>query len=242
MKFLFYTICLVLLSILGLAENSISTAWERAEFFLTGKRFSVEDRLSAYGPKYRPLLKQECEQAGVSYPPKKILLLGLKKEKKLQVYAENSQGEMKLLHSYPVLAASGGMGPKTREGDNQVPEGFYKIELLNPNSQFHLSLRVSYPNAFDRERAKEEKRARLGGDIMIHGSFVSIGCIAIGDPGIEKLFVLAADTGLSKIDVLISPVDFREREVQAEDLKMLPRWVPGLYAKIRETIVKLPKA
>ena len=75
------------------------------------------------------------------------------------------------------------------EGDKQVPEGFYRIELLNPNSRYHLSLRVNYPNADDIERAREDRRdlLNLGGDIMIHGGAESIGCIAIGNPAIEHL-------------------------------------------------------
>lgn len=74
------------------------------------------------------------------------------------------------IKSYPILAASGSIGPKLRESDMQVPEGVYQIESLNPNSQFHLSLRVNYPNEFDREQARIDGRAQLGGDIMIHGS------------------------------------------------------------------------
>ena len=87
----------------------------------------------------------------------------------------------------PILAASGVSGPK-REGDKQVPEGFYRIELLNPNSRYHLSLRVNYPNADDLERARQDGRAlsTLGGDIMIHGGSASIGCLALGDPAVGE--------------------------------------------------------
>ncbi len=64
------------------------------------------------------------------------------------------------------------------------------IEYLNPNSKFHLSMKVSYPNSFDREMAKLDNRDNLGGDIMIHGSNRSVGCIPIGDGGIEELYFL----------------------------------------------------
>ena len=69
---------------------------------------------------------------------------------------------------YPILAASGVLGPKLREGDKQVPEGIYGAEALNPNSKFHLSIRLNYPNTFDRRMAQSDGRTQLGGDIMIH--------------------------------------------------------------------------
>jgi murein L,D-transpeptidase YafK len=112
-------------------------------------------------------------------------LIGLKAEKRLELWAPDAAGRPRLIKTYPILAASGGAGPKLREGDRQVPEGLYAIESLNPNSRFHLSLRIDYPNAADRRRAQAEARTGLGGDIMIHGSNVSIGCLAMGDPAAE---------------------------------------------------------
>src|SRR5690606_4961 len=101
-------------------------------------------------------------------------------------------GVLRFVRALPVLAASGRVGPKLQYGDYQVPEGFYRIEALNPNSRFHLALRVNYPNAFDRAEAAREGRTHLGGDIMIHGSNASVGCLAMGDVVSEDLFVLAA--------------------------------------------------
>lgn len=83
------------------------------------------------------------------------------------------------------------------------PEGVYVIEWLNPNSRYHLSMRVSYPNAWDRQEATRENRTQLGGDIMIHGSNASIGCLAMGDEAAEDLFILAARTGISHVDVIL---------------------------------------
>ena len=89
----------------------------------------------------------------------------------------------------------GASGPKIQRGDKQVPEGVYGISYLNPNSAYHLSLGVNYPNAFDREMAAKDGRKNLGGDIMIHGKNVSSGCLAVGDEPAEELFVLAAEVG-----------------------------------------------
>jgi hypothetical protein len=109
---------------------------------------------------------------------------------------------------------------------------------LNPVSQFHLSLRVSYPSEFDRRQARKEGRTNLGGDIMIHGNAVSIGCLAMGDEAAEDLFVLAARAGLSSIRVILSPLDLRSSKM-ADDPER-PGWVTALYVEIREALEKLP--
>jgi murein L,D-transpeptidase YafK len=138
-----------------------------------------------------------------------------------------------------MLAASGKPGPKLAEGDLQVPEGLYRIESLNPNSSYHLSLRLDYPNEFDRDRAHEDGRIRLGGDIMIHGSNVSIGCIAIGDAAIEEVFVLAAGIGHENVEVILSPSELRTGSPSAHAAPVRP-WVPGLYESIRSALSQLP--
>ena len=74
-----------------------------------------------------------------------------------------------------------------------------------------------------------------GSDIMIHGSTASIGCLAMGDPAAEELFVLAARTGIENIEVILSPVDFRMRELPPE-MPSVPAWMPPLYAEIRKKL------
>ena len=145
----------------------------------------------------------------LSYPPQDVAFLAFKNTKLLQVYVTNAQKKWVKIKEYPILAASGILGPKLREGDMQVPEGIYKVTYLNPNSRFHLSLRLNYPNEFDKRQAAKTGRGNLGSDIMIHGNAVSAGCLAMGDPAIEELFVLVADVGMSQVEVVISPVDFR---------------------------------
>ena len=203
------------------------------------ERKSVAERLQQYGPASRARLKPLFEARNISYPPARLALVGLKSEKRLEVYASAENKPFAFITAFPVLAASGKPGPKLREGDKQVPEGLYPIELLNPNSKFHLALRVGYPNQFDREQARKEGRDNLGGDIMIHGSEVSIGCLAIGDAAIEDLFVLAADTGIERITVLLSPDEFRNPSALAET-NALPAWTPELYAAIKSKLQELP--
>jgi hypothetical protein len=120
-----------------------------------------------------------------------------------------------------------------------VPEGVYPIESLNPNSRFHVALHVGYPNDFDRAEAAKERRTRLGGDIMIHGSSLSVGCLAMGDEAAEDLFVLTADTGLTNVTLIIAPVDFRRGESVPTNIK-LPDWTGALYSQIKTQLVTLP--
>lgn len=167
----------------------------------------------------------------VTYP-KNLTLIGLKHEKVLEVWTKKN-GENIHLVTYPFTAFSGILGPKFKEGDLQIPEGIYGISYLNPNSKYHLSMRVNYPNAFDKQKAKEAKRTNLGGDIMIHGSNVTVGCIPIGDDKIEELYFLAEKVGIRNIKVILAPVDFRRMEVKISKKNKHP-WLKDLYAQIKK--------
>jgi hypothetical protein len=201
---------------------------------------TVAERLQQYGPAARARLAPPFRNAGIAYPPTQLAFVGLKQENILELYARAGTNGFQWIRSYPILAASGGPGPKLRQGDRQVPEGLYEIESLNPNSRFHLSLRVNYPNAFDREHARREGRDNPGGDIMIHGNAVSIGCLAMGDEAAEDLFVLAADTGLKNISVVLAPVDFRDAKAVIDTAKQ-PAWTKELYETIRARLKDFPK-
>lgn len=200
---------------------------------------TVAERVKQYGAAARARLSPHFAKQKISYPPRELLFVGLKEEKILEVYAKSGTNHFKLIRSYPIKAVSGVAGPKLREGDRQVPEGIYRIELLNPNSSYHLSLRIGYPNEFDRAQAAREGRTNLGGDIMIHGRAVSIGCLAMGDEAVEDLFVLAADTGIKNITVILAPVDFRAGKAVPEAAK-LPEWTGPLYQEIKTRLAALP--
>lgn len=203
---------------------------------LRGKK-TVADRIDQFGAVVQERLAPEFERIGVSYPPERITLVGIKQENLLEVWVSDPP---KLLKSYPILGASGGLGPKLQEGDMQVPEGLYRIESLNPNSMYHLALRVNYPNEFDKAKGKLDGREKLGSDIMIHGKNCSIGCLAMGDEAAEDLFVLAAETGIDNISVILTPVDFRTSEFPTR-MPEVPSWTPELYASIKQELLKLEK-
>ena len=195
---------------------------------LVGQR-THEEVIQELAPKHRSRLQASFEDAGISYPPERLTLVGLKEERALEVWAHRGD-QWELVRTYPVLAASGGPGPKLREGDYQVPEGVYRLTEFNPRSSYHLSVRVDYPNADDLSIAEREGRTNLGGDIFIHGKAVSIGCLAIGDDAIEELYLLLADTGLSRTKLLLTPSAEPSVESNA------PAWVSERYEYLRREL------
>jgi len=197
---------------------------------MTGQ-YTTRDRVEAFGDAARARMRLPFAAADVEYPPGAVALVALKASRTLTVYAGPSTNTLKPVTTYLVLGQSGELGPKLREGDRQVPEGVYRIEGLNPNSGFYVSLRLNYPNDFDLRRAAADGRTEPGSDVYIHGGTASIGCLAMGDPVIEELFTLAVDVGLNDVQVIIAPDDLREREVAVEGA---PPWSRELYAQIRE--------
>ncbi|MBN2432672.1 MAG: hypothetical protein JXQ27_14445, partial [Acidobacteria bacterium] len=151
-------------------------------------------------------LQEQCAAAEVDYPPRRIFLRAFKREAQLEVWgAATASSPFRLIAAYPVCAASGTLGPKRHQGDLQVPEGVYHVDRFNPASRFHLSLGIDYPNRSDRIR---KDRPDPGGDIFIHGSCVTIGCLPITDEGIRELYILAVEArnaGQRRIPVHIFP-------------------------------------
>jgi hypothetical protein len=203
------------------------------------RRATVQDRLFEYGPAVERRLRVHFEAAGLRYPPREIAFLAFKDIRRLQVYGrESPRDAWRFVREYRVLGASGTLGPKIAEGDSQVPEGLYRVSHLNPNSRYHLSLRLNYPNQFDREMAERDGRVNLGGDIMIHGKRWSDGCLAMGDETAEDLFVLAAITGESHVRVVISPTDFRDSTSRVPAI--LSPWLRELYLQLRTELRQFP--
>lgn len=135
-------------------------------------------------------VKALVEKAGLSYPVDEVYLRGFKKDRQLELWAGQRGRPLVLVKTYPFCAASGELGPKRKEGDLQVPEGLYEVPEFNPFSDYHLSMKVSYPNASDRLRSDAR---RPGGLIYLHGNCASIGCIAIEDGPIEEVYLISLD-------------------------------------------------
>jgi murein L,D-transpeptidase YafK len=153
-----------------------------------------------------PRLSDLFVARNLTHPAAEVYVRAFKRERELEVWVRpHGAARFEHLKSYGICGLAGKPGPKRREGDAQVPEGFYFIDLFNPLSQFHLSLRINYPNRRD---VAASGGGRLGGSIFIHGGCRSAGCLAISDEGIEELYWLAVEAkaaGQPRIPVHIFP-------------------------------------
>lgn len=190
---------------------------------------TVCEQLEKERPDLKKVLPENCQD---------LVIAVFKQERLVQVFADG-----KLLRQYPMTGFSGVLGPKLREGDRQIPEGIYHIEYLNPNSSFHLSMKISYPNEFDWKYANIENRKEPGSDIFIHGKDRSVGCIPIGDHAIEELFYIVAQkkNHLKNITVICAPCDLRKQMPPSQE-GQYPVWYPELCGNILDALNrKLPK-
>ncbi|HUE76742.1 MAG TPA: hypothetical protein VMM83_02280 [Longimicrobiales bacterium] len=173
-------------------------------------------------------LRQHFAEAGVDYPAPEIYLRVFKHERELELWARSDpDAAYTLVKRYPVCSLPGQLGPKRAMGDVQVPEGFYFIDDFNPRSDFHLSLRVNYPNVADRMR---RRALALGGDIFIHGGCATVGCVPIEDRNIEEVYwaaVQATDAGQRLIPIHIFPARLDEDNL---------RWLESTFSPEAELL------
>lgn len=163
-----------------------------------------ETPLPAASPDSTPSLAPTPQPTPVSpLPPNTVAdrILIRKSARELTLFAGAN-----ILRIYGVALGSTPDGPKVIEGDGRTPEGRYVIAGRNPQSKYHLALRVSYPNDADRARAAKLGKSP-GGDIMIHGlpngfGFIgaahrlrdwTIGCVAVTDQEIEEIWRVVPD-------------------------------------------------
>jgi len=200
---------------------------------------TVAETVKLYGKDARTRILPFFKKAQVPYPPAKLTFLSLKQERVLIVFAPDGNGGWKQINGYYVVGTSGKAGPKLKEGDLQIPEGFYRITGLYPNSIAHLGLRINYPNAQDKLRAKNDKRTKLGGDILIHGSYWSTGCLAMGNAAIEEIYIMANDVGCRNIEMIFAPCNLKTTKPDI-DFKKQPDWVPILYRDLTTELKLYP--
>lgn len=122
-------------------------------------------------------------------PSAPILIRIFKQESELEIWKRDRTGRFALLKTYPMCRWSGKLGPKTRNGDRQAPEGFYHVSagMLNPNSQYYLSFNLGYPNRL------EEALGYSGEALMVHGACSSSGCYALTDDGVSEIYAVARE-------------------------------------------------
>ncbi|MBP9477689.1 MAG: murein L,D-transpeptidase [Sebaldella sp.] len=148
--------------------------------------------------------KNDINEKGTIKLGNPVYIRIFKEEGKLEIWAENSEKTYTLYKTYDICTYSGGLGPKKKEGDKKTPEGFYstKKSSLNPNSSYHLSFNIGYPNAYDKAHGY------TGSLIMVHGNCVSIGCFAMTDKYIEEIYSIVERSlinGQNVIDVHVFP-------------------------------------
>lgn len=171
-------------------------------------------------------IKQFFGDAGVPYQSFSLLIRAFKKEQVLEAWVKTADQNYVLLKTYAFCTTSGTLGPKRKEGDLQIPEGIYSLNHFNPQSNFHLSLGVSYPNASDKILSDKD---HPGSAIYIHGNCVTIGCIPITDDKIKELYILAVEArnnGQKNIPIHIFPAKLDDsgiKKLQAE-YPSSPHW------------------
>ncbi|RTQ50173.1 hypothetical protein EJV47_11100 [Hymenobacter gummosus] len=167
---------------------------------------------AAYAARW-PALQAELRRRHLDADRLELYLRAFKIGRRVEVWARNhGQGRYQLLRRYHLAGTSGTLGPKLKSGDGQIPEGCYRVDRYNPSSLYHLSLGLDYPNAHDRARGEQDP----GGDIFIHGSNVTIGCLPITNDCVEELYVLAVEARAAGQDTL--PVHIFPFELNPTDL------------------------
>lgn len=180
-------------------ERSLRLAWYRSGWKLNGAPDSatIQARLDAAGLK-------------LGAP---IFMRIFKHEFELELWIKDGE-TFRHFATYPICRYSGWLGPKLKQGDRQAPEGVYTVSKnqLNPNSRWHRSFNLGYPNRFDRAHA------RTGNYLMVHGGCSSAGCYAMTNDTIDEIWALvtaALNAGQPRFQVQIFPFRLSEPALQA---------------------------
>ncbi|MFM7180840.1 MAG: L,D-transpeptidase family protein [Verrucomicrobiales bacterium] len=175
-----------------------------------------------------PKLREDLAKKGLA-PGEPVHLRFFKESSEMELWMRPpTSEEWKLFKEWKIARWSGKLGPKKEMGDGQTPEGFYYTnrDSLNPESRFHLSFDINYPNARDRA-------LNLTGNlIMVHGSVYSIGCYAMTDPVIEEIYTLvsmAIAQGQTEVPIhcfpfRMKPSRMTKAEKSAEEAAHLAFW------------------
>jgi len=204
--------------------NSMSHQAKAEDLGLSPREYANgTKRAAAIANKVTPGLKASFRENKLTWGSP-VFIRAFKEEAILELWVKSDEEKFVLFKSYPIAGASGDLGPKLREGDHQVPEGFYYVakRQLNPRSTFHLSFNIGFPNSYD------AAHKRTGSSIMVHGSDISIGCLAMTDPFIEEIYTIC-DAALSKgqqfFRIHIFPFEMTdERLAQATEDKWFTFW------------------
>ena len=150
---------------------------------------------------------------GIDSANYKILIRIFKEEKLLEVWLKSKKADKYVLYAnYTICRSSGSLGPKRQEGDLQVPEGFYNVNFFNAFSDYYLGMQINYPNQSDLILGRKP----YGGQIMIHGNCITIGCIPITDDKIKEVYLLALFSKGAGNDVAVDSYPFKLEDKKLE--------------------------
>lgn len=201
-------------SILGLVLLSFTN---KADFLTEQKKF---ERVRTALKEKQGIIDETLSENQITVNNLNLLFIAYKDNDMVDIYAKTKEVRTyKKILSYQVCSRSGVLGPKRKQGDEQVPEGFYHIDRFNPKSNFYLSLGLNYPNLADKRKSKA---SNLGGDIFIHGSCVTVGCLPMTDNFIKEIYLLAVyarNNGQDKIPVYIFPFKMTDQNMTAYKTK-----------------------
>lgn len=153
-----------------------------------------------------------------------IFMRVFKETNELEVWMRGPGARYYLFKTYGVCKYSGRLGPKLKQGDLQAPEGIYHVDRhsLNPNSRYHLSFDLGFPNAYD------QMLGRTGKYLMIHGDCQSVGCYAMSNNNIEEIYFLAEAALLHSQQLFwvhVFPFRMTDEKMEAlRDEKWQPFW------------------
>ncbi len=201
------------------------------------------DRLTAAYAEKSSILKRLLAKQNLSFDDYEVLIRAFKEEELLEVWTRKKGTQpYSFLISYPFCNSSGVLGPKRKQGDYQIPEGIYRIDRFNPNSNYYLSLGINYPNGSDLILGN---KTDPGANIFIHGDCVTIGCIPLTDDKIKEVYVLAEQAkrnGQQTIYVHLFPAKLTDSKYK-KLIRTYPKhkslWQPlqKVYLKFEETSV-----
>lgn len=218
----FYFSSIVLLAFFGLSVHKPLNFLEDQLRFERVRNASLEKESK---------LKTSLLTNGLTLSDLNVIFVAYKASDLLEIYGKSkTETKYKKIMSYPICARSGVLGPKRKMGDYQVPEGFYHIDRFNPTSSYYLSLGINYPNLSDKRKSTF---SNLGGDIFIHGSCVTIGCLPMSDDAIKEIYLLAVharNNGQTTIPVYVFPFEMSNQHwktyqlMYSDQLALLNFW------------------
>lgn len=195
------------------------------------------DELERLGldPGLEPRLRERFDRAEAPFPPGRLVLIVCKREQFLELWAGDARAERwRAVERFPLLPGPSLPGPKLEPGDGRVPEGLYRIAELDVGRD-STSMRLAYPNAFDRVQATLEERPEPEEDLRLLGAELRAGSLSVGDEVLAELAACVAWTGLERVTVILAPHDLRVDERVAGPHER--PWLTELHARLRDALI-----